>query len=1014
MSPWPICRRMSVACAFLLLPSAAFAQTTSVAPGEQFACALTNGVVRCWGDNTYGQLADGSTTPRAVPRTVGGLGTGVLAVASGHYHGCAITSGGTVRCWGDNDVGQLGDGTWDRRSTPVAVSGLPANIVAVAAGSYHTCALTAGGAVWCWGYNGFGQLGNGTDTDTTAPVQVSGLATAVGLSLGADHSCAVTQAGAVRCWGDNTYGQLGDGTTTFRTTPVTAVAANAARVSAGYTHTCAVTTSGGVQCWGDNIYGQLGDGTTVDRHSPVSVSPLSTVADAKAGGFHSCALTTGGAVACWGLNASGQVGDGTTTSRSTPATVTGLGGKAVGIGAGYIHSCAVSPGGGIECWGDNESGQLGNGVAAYRTVPTPVQALGQGTVASVAAGVQHTCFVTGAGAVSCTGYNANGQLGDGTTVDRLAPVGVTGLSSGVAAVSAGYFHTCALTTGGAVRCWGDNSLGQLGDGTNTNRPAPTQVTGLTSGVLQIAAGSFHTCAITASHTVVCWGYNAEGELGDGSIVSRNAPSAVGTLTSVASIATGYAHTCAVTSGGVAYCWGDNYDGELGIGSTVSQATPAQVTALGSTVASIDAGSYHTCAVSTTGTLKCWGANSFGELGDGTTTDNSSPVTVSGIGTTVASVSLGDEQTCAVTTAGALWCWGRNDFGQLGDGTLVERHAPVLSRLAAGVASASAGASHTCALAGSVTWCWGDDAHGELGLGAQALVSPVVRAFGFGRSDFDHDDMADVAVYRPASGTWFSLDSSAERATYRFRGWGVQAQGDVPVVGDFDGDGLLDPTVFRPASGTWFVLQSRGGFSAWTWFGWGAASDTLMPGDYDGDGRTDAAVYRSSTGTWYVRPSSGAPGWSVSFGQAGDLPIAGDFDGDGIRDIAVYRPSTGTWFWLKSSTGFAAFDYRGWGVQAEGDVPAPADYDGDGRTDLCVFRPSSGTWFVLESHTDQTTWTWFGWGASGDTLVPADYDGDGKADAAVFRASTNTWHVRPSSGAAQWSAVFGQSGDVPLR
>jgi hypothetical protein len=290
-----------------------------------------------------------------------------------------------------------------------------------------------------------------------------------------------------------------------------------------------------------------------------------------------------------------------------------------------------------------------------------------------------------------------------------------------------------------------------------------------------------------------------------------------------------------------------------------------------------------------------------------------------------------------------------------------------------------------------------------------VVAPAARP----TRDFDGDGMADVAVYRPSAGTWFSLDSSTDNATFTDRGWGVDAEGDIPVPGDYDGDGVVDPAVFRPTSGTWFILTSSSNYTDWTWFGWGEATDVLVPGDYDGDGATDAAVFRLSSGTWYVRPSNGATPWSAAFGQAGDEPIAGDFDGDGKRDPAVYRAAAGTWFWLKSSSGFTGYDYRGWGAAGGGDLPAPGDYDGDGKTDFCVFQPASGTWFILESHAGYTTWSWFGWGTAGDVLVPADYDGDGRTDAAMYRPSSGTWYVRPSSGAAPWNIVFGQTGDVPL-
>jgi hypothetical protein len=287
-------------------------------------------------------------------------------------------------------------------------------------------------------------------------------------------------------------------------------------------------------------------------------------------------------------------------------------------------------------------------------------------------------------------------------------------------------------------------------------------------------------------------------------------------------------------------------------------------------------------------------------------------------------------------------------------------------------------------------------------------------FGRPRGDFDGDGLTDAAVYRPSTGTWFSLDSATRNQTYAARGWGAQAEGDVPVRGDFDGDGVIDPTVFRPGTGTWFVLKSSANYTDWAWFGWGAADDVLVPGDYDGDGTADAAVYRPSAGTWYVRPSSGATPWSLTFGETGDIPVPGDYDGDTKTDIAVYRQTNGTWFIATSSSGFAGWYCRGWGSQAQGDVPVPGDYDGDGKTDVAVYRPAYGTWLILMSTTNDTALMWDGWGTATDQPVPGDYDGDGKADFAVYRASSGTWFVKPSSGATPWNVVFGETGDLALR
>jgi alpha-tubulin suppressor-like RCC1 family protein len=344
-------------------PPSGLHDVASVSVNRGFACALmTAGGVKCWGGNNYGQLGDGTTTGRTTPVDVVGLSSGAAAVSAGYFHACAVTTAGGVKCWGNNNSGQLGDGTTTNRLTPADVVGLSSGVAAVSAGTYYTCALMITGGVKCWGLNNSGQLGDGTTTNKPTPVDVVGLSSGVAdVSAGYRHTCVLMETGGVKCWGLNDRGQVGDGSTTTRLTPVDVwpLSSGVAAVSAGNSmissHTCALMEAGGVKCWGGNIYGALGDGTTTDKFTPVDVAGLSSgVANISAGAEYSCVVTTAGSIMCWGDNEYGQLGDGTTTTRLTPVTVSGLSAGVVVVSAGPRphHTCALMNTGGVMCWGD--------------------------------------------------------------------------------------------------------------------------------------------------------------------------------------------------------------------------------------------------------------------------------------------------------------------------------------------------------------------------------------------------------------------------------------------------------------------------------------------------------------------------------------------------------------------------------------------------------------------------------------------------------------------------------------
>lgn len=699
---------------------------------HSLAVKADNSVIS-WGENSYGQLGDGTVHQRNAPVCV--PISGVLMVATGNDHSVALRSDLTVWTWGDDNFGQLGNGTTINtgRTVPIAVPGLT-GVIAIAAGRYHTLALKQDGTVWAWGNNTLGQLGDGTTTNKQSPVQVPGLTGITAISAGDSHSVARKSDGTVYTWGLNNVGQLGDGTTTTRLSPVVVTGLVAQTITSGTYHILAIKADGSVWAWGANNLGQLGDGTTVNRTAPVRSGTLVNVVEVAAGGYHSLAVKSDGTLWSWGYNSFGQLGLGNQTDSLVPLAVNGIT-TAAAVGAGAFHSLVRLANGTVLSAGDNENGEAGRGSATLNfttfaaiaaetpcLLPAPAPStLGQ----RLTAGQDRTMAIYNDGTVWGSGSNGNGELGDGSTTNRTAPVAVSGLTNALG-VSAGGSHTLVVLKDGTVRSFGLNTSGQLGDGTTSMRLTPVVVTGLTN-VTMVAGGKTHSLARKSDGTVWAWGLNTNGAVGDGSTTTRLAPVQVSGLTNVVSIAAGDSFSLAVKSDGTVWAWGLNTSGQLGDGTLSQRTTPVQVPGL-SGIISVAAGGAHSLALRSDGTVWAWGLNTFGQVGDGTTTMRVTISRADGMSNVVA-IAAGTSHSVAVRADGGVYAWGLNTSGQVGDGTLFSRFVPTATVGMYGGLAVAAGATHSAGLkTDGYVRGWGSNQFGQFGLAAPTSSNIGIQGF----------------------------------------------------------------------------------------------------------------------------------------------------------------------------------------------------------------------------------------------------------------------------------------------
>jgi alpha-tubulin suppressor-like RCC1 family protein len=714
--------------------------------GGNYGCGRrTDGTVMCWGATEVGgELGDGLQVASSTPVLATGVADAV-DISVGQHHVCVARRGGTVSCWGYNELRQLGDGTTNNSPTAKDVVALT-DVTHVAVGYAHSCALKKDATVQCWGDNKSGQLGDGSVVPRSQPAPVMGLADVTQIASAEGTTCALLKSGEVSCWGKNDVGQAGQGTMGQpppASVPVPAKVAGLAGVTmiaAGSQadHFCALVGTE-VRCWGAGGNGQLGNAKSQDGPVPVTALGINDAAGVATGGRHTCAWRKNGSVTCWGRNDWRQLGLGdsaTSDDVSSPVPVNGLTDVKM-VAGGRSHTCALSTDGGhISCWGTNVSGALGRGTKITSALPLKVALP---TLAGFAMGDSHACAFDGAGAFTCWGDNSLRQLGFDTVLATGTPTAVTGIT-GVTHAAAGDVHTCALVGGGEIKCWGHNQYGELGNGATRYVQLPP-VTFTAGSATDVGAGFYFTCALLGTTDVTCVGRNDEVRLGaPGS--STSTPSIVANISpfdaggseagpppaGVTKLSVGRSHSCVLRAGGVVTCWGSNGGGECGQppgGAT----TPVDVS-LPNAATEVASGDGHTCVLLTDGTVRCFGFNNYGQTTGGAQQGPMLQTPDLG-GIKAKTIIAGDNHSCAVLMDGTVRCWGRGKSGQLGNGLRSDATSPVVVTNLATVKSLAARDSRTCAvLEDGSGYCWGNNADGELGDGTIMTTGSPAAVVGY--------------------------------------------------------------------------------------------------------------------------------------------------------------------------------------------------------------------------------------------------------------------------------------------
>lgn len=741
--------------------------------------------------------------------------SGLKMIGAGGQHNCSIKNvDDSLWCWGSNEAGQLGDNSTNSTSNPTAISsGFIWQVVVT--GDNHSCGIDESGSLLCWGENESGQVGNASTVTQTSPIAISTDTDWRSASLGTDHSCAIKNNGSLWCWGDNYESQLGDGGTANSISPIQIETATTwSNISLGNQFSCGIQTDATnsdqtLWCWGRNDLSQLGH-VTADNQIPSRVDLAADWIAISAGDSHACAIkSTNQSLYCWGNNLYGQLGQGDNLAKATPTQVMAGSNKWLKVSAGGNHTCAIQDDDSLWCWGNNSAGQLGIGTTSHMPSPqqlTPPNKLGWYAVSS---GKNHTCAIDSDDIGHCWGLNNFGQLGNGIALDT-STARQFDTATNWNSIDSGALHSCGLKTDPftslkTLWCGGINNFGQLGIGSTANQSAPVQIKGRDATLedwAYVSNGHYHSCAIqnkTSDNTkpLYCWGRNSHNQLATDIVNSVDTKENISQNWSLQSkisqaaddwlkIDAGASHTCGIKNTDELWCWGDNFTNQMGRNSANpsdladpvnKQISPIQVMEDGLTIAfvakDVAVGGYtvepadppntppnhsaggHTCAIKTDGTLWCWGENDTSQLGDQTIVNKTIPTQIivdtafygfpPQFNNSWVSVKAGNRFTCGLQTNQKLYCWGDHTFGETGTGvitasttttpvpvTSVTSPKPIVGNHI--VLDYAVGQNSACAITSTnELWCWGYKGSSQATLDAetaqQISLSPAKHPVG---------------------------------------------------------------------------------------------------------------------------------------------------------------------------------------------------------------------------------------------------------------------------------------------